>query len=61
MDRDIKKDIDLFSLLVSEINISKYNQFEFRKIVEDVHWNIFYENTDGTWNNLGEQHEEQSS
>jgi len=58
MDRDIKKDIDLFSLLVSEIDISKYNQSEFRKIVEDVHWNIFYENTDGTWNNLEEQHEE---
>ena len=61
MDGDTKKDIDLFSLLVSEIDISKYNQSEFRKIVEDVHWNIFYENTDGTWNNLGEQHEEQSS
>ena len=58
MDGDTKKDIDLFSLLVSEIDISKYNQSEFRKIVEDIHWNIFYENTDGTWNNLGEQDEE---
>ena len=41
MDRDIKKDIDLFSLLVSEIDISKYNQSEFRDIVDAIYWNIF--------------------
>ena len=37
-----KKDVELFSLLVSEINISKYNQAEFRKIVDEIYWNIFY-------------------
>ena len=42
MDYDTKKDIELFSLLVSEINISKYNQAEFRKIVDEIYWNIFY-------------------
>ena len=41
MDRDTKKDIELFSLLVSEINISKYNQSEFREIVDVIYWNIF--------------------
>ena len=41
MDSDTKKDIELFSLLVSEINISKYNQKEFREIVEAIYWNIF--------------------
>ena len=48
MNRDTQKDIDLFSLLVSEINISKYNQSEFREIVEAIYYNIFE----------GEQHEE---
>jgi len=42
MDSDTKKDIELFSLLVSEINISKYNQAEFRKIVDEIYWDIFY-------------------
>ena len=41
MDSDTKKDIELFSLLVSEINISKYNQSEFREIVDAIYWNIF--------------------
>jgi len=45
MDRDTKKDIELFSLLVSEINISKYNQAEFREIVDAIHLDIFGENT----------------
>ena len=44
MDRDIKKDIDLFSLLVSEIDISKYNQSEFREIVDEIYWQIFNPN-----------------
>tara|TARA_R110000751_G_scaffold19320_2_gene57847 strand:- start:3375 stop:3518 length:144 start_codon:yes stop_codon:yes gene_type:complete len=44
MDRDTKKDIELFSLLVSEINISKYNQAEFREIVDAIHLDIFGEN-----------------
>ena len=42
MDFDTKKDVELFSLLVSEIDISKYNQAEFRKIVDEIYWNIFY-------------------
>ena len=42
MNKDTKKDIELFSLLVSEINISKYNQSEFREIVEAIYCNIFY-------------------
>ena len=42
MNRDTQKDIELFSLLVSEIDISKYNQAEFRKIVDEIYWNIFY-------------------
>ena len=41
MDRDTKKDIDLLLLLVSEIDISKYNQSEFREIVDAIYWNIF--------------------
>ena len=41
INRDTKKDIDLFSLLVSEIDISKYNQSEFREIVDTIYWNIF--------------------
>jgi hypothetical protein len=41
MDRDTKKDIELLLLLISEINISKYNQSEFREIVETIHWQIF--------------------
>ena len=41
MDYDTKKDVELFSLLVSEISISKYNQAEFRKIVNEIYWNIF--------------------
>jgi len=43
MDRDTKKDVELFSLLVSEINISKYNQAEFREIVDDIYLEIFGE------------------
>jgi hypothetical protein len=42
MDNDTKKDVELFSLLVSEINISKYTQAEFRKIVNEIYWDIFY-------------------
>ena len=42
MDRDTKKDVELFSLLVSEINISKYNQAEFRRIVDEIYCDIFY-------------------
>ena len=42
MNRETKKDIELFSLLVSEINISKYNQKEYREIVEAIYCNIFY-------------------
>ena len=42
MDNDTRKDVELFSLLVSEIKISKYNQDEFRKIVDEIYWNIFY-------------------
>jgi len=41
MDRDTKKDILLFTLLVSQIDISKYNQAEFREIVEAIHLDIF--------------------
>jgi hypothetical protein len=41
MTRDTQKDVELFSLLVSEIDISKYNQAEFREIVDDIYWNIF--------------------
>jgi len=52
MDRDTKKDVELFSLLVSEINISKYNQAEFREIVDEIYWNIFYSL------NTGEEDEE---
>ncbi len=33
--------IKLFAKLVSEINISKYTQAEFRQIVDDIYWNIF--------------------
>ena len=43
MDRDTKKDIELFTLLVSEIDISKYNQAEFREIVDDIYLEIFGE------------------
>jgi hypothetical protein len=41
MTRDTQKDVELFSQLVSEIDISKYNQAEFREIVDDIYWNIF--------------------
>ena len=41
MNRDTKKDIDLLLLLISEIDISKYNQSEFREIVDAIYWNIF--------------------
>ena len=44
MDSDTKKDIELFSLLVSEIDISKYNQSEFREIVDEIYWQIFNPN-----------------
>jgi len=53
MDSDTKKDIELFSLLVSEIDISKYNQSEFREIVETIHWNIFI----NIVNRMGEEDE----
>ena len=46
IDRDTKKDIELFTLLVSEINISKYNQAEFREIVDAIHLEIFGEDSD---------------
>jgi hypothetical protein len=36
-------DIELFSKLTSEIDISKYNQKEFREIVDVIYWNIFVE------------------
>ena len=52
MNRDTKKDIDLLLLLISEIDISKYNQSEFRKIVDEIYWNIFYSL------NTGEEDEE---
>ena len=41
MNRDTKKDIDLLLLLISEIDISKYNQSEFREIVDAIYCNIF--------------------
>jgi hypothetical protein len=41
MTRDTQKDVELFSQLVSDIDISKYNQAEFREIVDDIYWNIF--------------------
>tara|TARA_R100001143_G_C3311071_1_gene110165 strand:+ start:524 stop:694 length:171 start_codon:yes stop_codon:yes gene_type:complete len=51
MDRDqqkkMKKNYDLwcaitlFTRLISEIDISKYNQAEFREIVEAIHLDIF--------------------
>ena len=46
IDRDTKKDIELFTLLVSEINISKYNQAEFREIVDAILLEIFGEDSD---------------
>jgi hypothetical protein len=45
MTRDTRKDIELFSLLVSEINISKYTQAEFREIVDAIHLDIFGEDS----------------
>ena len=45
MDYDTKKDVELFSLLVSEINISKYTQAEFREIVNAIHLDIFGEDS----------------
>ena len=46
MDYDTKKDVELFSLLVSEIDISKYNQAEFREIVDAIYSEIFGEVSD---------------
>ena len=43
MDRDTRKDIELFALLVSEISISRYNQKEFREIVDAIYLEIFRE------------------
>ena len=54
MNRDTKKDIDLLLLLISVIDISKYNQSEFREIVETIHWNIFI----NIINRMGEEDEE---
>ena len=39
----MKKKIMLFAQLVSEINISKYKQEEYRQIVKAIYWQIFGE------------------
>jgi len=39
----MKNKIMLFAQLVSEINISKYEQKEYRKIVKAIYWEIFGE------------------
>jgi len=39
----MKHKIMLFAQLVSEINISKYKQKEYRQIVKEIYWEIFGE------------------
>ena len=39
----MKNKIMLFAQLVSEINISKYEQKEYRQIVKAIYWEIFSE------------------
>tara|TARA_R110000764_G_scaffold1034_1_gene4088 strand:+ start:295 stop:543 length:249 start_codon:yes stop_codon:yes gene_type:complete len=38
-----------FANLVQEINVSKYTQEEYRKIVEEIYITIFRHNTDGEY------------
>lgn len=38
-----------FANLVQEINVSKYTQKEYRKIVEEIYMTIFRHNTDGEY------------
>jgi hypothetical protein len=38
-----------FANLVQEINVSKYTQEEYRKIVEEIYMTIFRHNTDGEY------------
>jgi|TARA_B110000285_G_scaffold160394_1_gene179084 hypothetical protein len=38
-----------FANLVKEINVSKYTQKEYRKIVEEIYMTIFRHNTDGEY------------
>ena len=49
MSRYNEINIKHFANLVQEINVSKYTQEEYRKIVEEIYMTIFRHNTDGEY------------